>query len=154
MLTQEDVLSAYLKPEQVLFLDADRQEEIIKQMVEHLVHQKLIDDQESFLKAIMAREALVSTGVGRGSAIPHAKSHQLKEFFVSIAVIKKPGVDWKSFDQVPVTVVVLIGGPANDPNRYLKILSAITMAIRSDDFRQDLAYCKTAHEVLKLFERN
>jgi PTS system nitrogen regulatory IIA component len=152
MLTQDAVVFPLLQQESVLFLKGQSRDEILLEMVNHLKAQGHLADQEAFLKATLAREELVSTGVGLGCAIPHAKLSFLKDFFVCIALIKNPGVDWKAIDKVPVRLVFLIGGPTNEPNRYLKILSAITQAIRSESFRQDLLYCKTAQEVLKLFE--
>ena len=152
MLTQDAVVFPLLQQESILFLQGSSRDDILREMVDHLQSQGQLVETEAFLKATLAREDLVSTGVGLGCAIPHAKLPHLKDFFVSIALIKNPGVDWKAIDRIPVRLVFLIGGPSNEPNRYLKILSAITQAIRSETFRQDLLYAKTAQEVLKLFE--
>lgn len=106
-----------------------------------------------FLQAILAREELVSTGIGLGCAIPHAKLPEIEDFFLNIGIIQGPGVDWKSIDHIPVKLIFMIGGPANEPNRYLKILSSLTEAIRSEEFRREILTCQNAKDVLKLFER-
>ncbi len=153
MLIKEPVVFPCLNEECVQMIHASCRDEALKQLVIPLKEKNIITDEIGFLSAIFMREDLVSTGIGLGCAIPHAKLPQLSEFFISIGVIKGPGIDWNSIDQVPVKLIFLIGGPANEPNRYLKILSALTEAIRQEAFRAEILGALSSKDICKLFER-
>lgn len=153
MLTQEPVVFPCLSEECVQIIDASSRDLALQQLVTPLKELRIIPDENGFLSAILMREDLVSTGIGLGCAIPHAKLPHLKEFFISIGVIKGSGIDWNSIDQVPVKLIFLIGGPTNEPNRYLKILSALTEAIRLESFRGEILGAQTPKDICKLFER-
>lgn len=153
MLVEEPIIFPYLRESSVLFLDAISRDEALNEMVKELKDSQIIEQGEPFLSALFARETLVSTGIGLGCAIPHAKLPNIQDFFISIGIIKSGGVDWKSIDRAPVKLIFLIGGPTHEPNRYLKMLSALTEAIRSEDFRREMMSCHQPKEVLKLFER-
>jgi PTS system nitrogen regulatory IIA component len=153
MLTVEPIIFPYLSEESVHFIKASSRNSALEMMVKEAPHGILVGKEEQFLAAIFSREELVSTGIGLSCAIPHAKLPEFDDFFLNIGIIQGAGIEWKSIDQVPVRLIFMIGGPINEPNRYLKILSAITEAIRSDEFRSRLLSCHSAKEVLKLFER-
>jgi PTS system nitrogen regulatory IIA component len=152
MLTQEPVVFPYLSEKCVQMIQATSRDDALNQLVAPLKKLEIIPDETGFLSAILMREELVSTGIGLGCAIPHAKLSHLQEFFISIGVIKGPGIDWNSIDQVPVKLIFLIGGPTNEPNRYLKILSSLTEAIRLESFRAEILGAQTAKDICKLFE--
>ena len=70
------------------------------------------------------REKIVSTGIGMGVAIPHAKLPSFDRFFLAVGLQKvKDGIDWDALDGAPVRLIFMIGGPANQQTDYLKILS-------------------------------
>jgi nitrogen PTS system EIIA component len=127
----------YLNDDNVLFLHAENKEEVLKKLVEEVSLQKKLLEKDQFYEAILERENLVSTGVGMGVAIPHAKLGICKDFFISIAVLDK-GVEWDSIDGSLVRLVFLIGGPENRQTEYLKILSLITSAIKDENLRKHL----------------
>ncbi len=153
MLTQEPVVFPCLKEHCIKIIDATSRDEVLKQLVISLKEENIIFDESGFLSAILMREDLVSTGIGLGCAIPHAKLPQICDFFITIGVIKGEGIDWNSIDQIPVKLIFLIGGPANEPNQYLKILSTLTEAIRLESFRGEILGAQTPKDIYKLFER-
>ncbi len=152
MLVEEPIIFPYLKESNVLFLNVSSRDEALNKIVGELKESQLIAQDESFLSALLARESLVSTGIGLGCAIPHAKLPYIQDFFISIGIIRNGGIDWKSIDNSPVKLIFLVGGPTLEPNRYLKMLSALTEAIRSESFRREMMSCHHPKEVLKLFE--
>ena len=94
-----------------------------------------LPDEEVFFNAIFEREKIVSTGIGMGVAIPHAKLHSYDHFFIALAVLQKP-VDWQALDGAPVRIVFMIGGPDDKQTEYLQILSSLTQAIKDDEIRE------------------
>jgi PTS system nitrogen regulatory IIA component len=142
---------SYLNEQLIFLLDAPSKEEVLQTMVSKTIEVRKLPEGEKFYQAILNREEIVSTGIGMGVAIPHAKLQSFKDFFISLGVLKK-GVDWNAFDNAPVRLVFLIGGPDDRQTEYLKILSALTVALRDEELRKLLISTTTAHEVLKLFE--
>lgn len=143
------MIKEYLDPQFVFFLDTETKEETIATMIARLG--PLLDDEgkELFSKAVHQREELVSTGLGMGVAIPHAKLPILSDFFIAIAILSK-GVDWSALDGVPVRLVVMIGGPANRPGDYLQILSRLTLALKAEDRRKKILQVTSAQEIVDL----
>ncbi len=140
----------YLDKNLVCFLDVDTKEEALRHLVGYSCTYLQIKPDE-FLKAVIDRENLVSTGVGLGVAVPHAKLPCFESFFICIGLAKK-GIEWQSIDSSPVRIVFLIGGPDDKQTEYLHILSSLTTAIRDDDLRKQLLAATSPEEVLKLFE--
>lgn len=145
-------ISNYLDPDLVCFLDVDNQMEALKRLIDLLdFHEKLID-KEAFFHAILEREKIVSTGIGIGVAIPHAKLTGYDDFFIAIGIQKKEGIQWNALDGLPVRIIFMIGGPENQQTRYLKILSLITTAIKDEQRRKNLIKANSPGEVIAVFE--
>ncbi len=122
-------------------------------MVDKLIASGKVDENSNFYQAILKREEIVSTGIGSGVAIPHAKLDSLQDFSIAIGIeIDGDGVDWSAIDGFPVRLVFLIGGPASNQSEYLKILSHLTTKIKHQDLRENLLKCKTRSEVLSFFK--
>lgn len=144
-------ITRYLDTHLVSFLDLSTRDEALHALVETLDNAGKLLDKDSFYNAILEREKIVSTGVGMGVAIPHAKLEGYKDFFIAVG-IQKRGIEWNALDGAPVRVVFMIGGPDNKQTEYLHILSKLTMAIKDEERRKKLFKAKTPEEVIALFE--
>jgi len=100
----------YMVPELVAFLDVHTRDEALQALVDTLDAGGKLHDRQKFYDAIVERERIVSTGIGMGVAIPHAKLSPYKDFFIAIGVLQR-GVEWKALDHAPVRLVFMIGGP-------------------------------------------
>jgi PTS system nitrogen regulatory IIA component len=145
-------ISDYLDEELVCFLDASTQREALSALIDKLDTQEKLRDQEAFFHAILEREKIISTGIGIGVAIPHAKLTGYTDFFIAIGIQKKGGIDWQSIDGLPVKLIFLIGGPDNRQTEYLNILSMITTAIKDEQRRKRLMNAQTGKEVIAIFK--
>lgn len=143
-------ISEYMKPELIVFLNTTTRDEILSQLVHHVYEAGKIENEEIFYQAIIDREKIVSTGIGMGVAIPHAKLSSYNHFFIAIGVIQKP-VDWHSLDGIPVHLVFMIGGPDDKQTEYLQILSNLTQAIKNEDTRKKLLNSKQPNAMIELF---
>jgi nitrogen PTS system EIIA component len=144
-------ISSYLDERLVAFLDADNRDEALKTLVDLLDAEGKLRDNEVFYRAILGRERIVSTGVGMGVAIPHAKLEGYSDFFIAIGIQSKHGIEWNALDGSPVRLIFMIGGPENRQTEYLKILSRLTMAIKDEERRKKLLKSTKAAEVITLF---
>lgn len=146
------MLSDYLSVEDIIFLQEDHRDAAIKTLVDHLCSHKPGIHKQNFFEAVISREKIVSTGIGNGVAIPHAKLDDLNDFILAIGIHKQEGIDWNSLDDMPVKVIFLIGGPSLDQKKYLKILSHLTMLLKEERFRKALFFYKDPEEILKIFK--
>ena len=105
-----------------------------------------IADREEYKKGILAREAMSSTAVGEGIAIPHAKSEAVKA--PSLAAMTVPeGVDYEAMDDEPSNLLFMIAAP-NNGNVHLEVLSRLMTLLMDEDFRAKLMAAKDVDEFL------
>lgn len=143
-------ISQYLDPELIFFLNIATRDEALQQMVNRIHQTGKIDSEAVFYEAIINREKIVSTGIGMGIALPHAKLPSLDQFFIAIAVLQKP-IEWHSLDGGPVRLVFMIGGPDDKQTEYLQILSNLTQAIKDEEMRQKLLILQQPSAMIELF---
>lgn len=147
-------LSDFIKKENIVFLDTNDMEETVGILVENAYNSGIIKDKKMFINAVLEREELVSTGIGLGVALPHAKLLEIEDFFIVIG-INKEGIDWDAIDRNPVGIVFLIGGPEkeNSQKEYLKIISKFMLLIKNKDRRLMLLNSSSQEEVVNIFEK-
>lgn len=141
--------SLYLNKKAVLILDVSTRDEVIDQMIERAEAHGHLSDKESFHQGILNREQVVSTGIGMGVALPHAKNPTIDHFFIVVAVLKK-GVDWKALDGAPVRIVFMIGGPDDKQTEYLRVLSSITEVIKDEELRKKMISAQNPDSIMTL----
>lgn len=146
-------ISDYLDSRLVAFLDVETRDQAIDKLISLLDEEGHLPHKEVFRKAIFHREQLVSTGIGMGVAIPHAKLKDLTDFFIAVGIQSKKGLDWNALDKAPVRLIFMIGGPEDRQTEYLQILSLLTSAIRDIEMRKKLINAHTAEEILELFSQ-
>lgn len=144
-------ISQCMNPKLITFLNVDTRDEVVRALVEIIYAARKIEDKETFFKAIVEREEIVSTGIGMGVAIPHAKLPQYDNFFIAIAILQK-GVDWNALDNAPVRFVFMIGGPDDKQTEYLQILSGLTQAIKDEEKRKKMLTLKSPESIMMLFK--
>ncbi len=91
------------------------------------------EDKPSVLDALMKREELGSTGIGRGVAIPHTKHEAVSEL-VGVLGRSRAGLDFRSLDGEPAHLFFLIISPVDRPNEHLHALEEISFLVRDDSF--------------------
>jgi mannitol/fructose-specific phosphotransferase system IIA component (Ntr-type) len=92
-------------------------------------------------KRLMDREAIGSTGLGNGVAVPHVKADDVSGVTLVLARCKA-GIEWQAIDGRPVQIVFLLVSPANEPELHLRCLRWISTLARSADFRRFLVDAK------------
>jgi len=105
-------------------------------------------NEEETLKAVLDREAKLSSAVGRGAAVPHARLPNLSRPFITVGRFAKP-VPGPSPDNVPVRLVFLILTPVSTPIVQLKVLSRIAALLTNENLRRKLLRAKTAEALLE-----
>jgi mannitol/fructose-specific phosphotransferase system IIA component (Ntr-type) len=105
--------------------------------------------QKSLAKRLTEREAIGSTGLGNGVAVPHVKSDEVKGVTLVLAR-SKPGIDWQAIDGRQVHIMFLLVSPAAEPELHLRCLRWIATLARSADFRRFLLDSSSADAMREL----
>ena len=140
-----------LDSELVEFLEARTRDQAIDALIDLLDRHGKLPDKAAFRQAIFHREGLVSTGIGVGVAVPHAKLKDFSDFLIAVGIQKQQGIDWNALDMAPVRIIFMIAGPEDRQSEYLHILSQLTSAIKNVDLRKSLLKATTGSQVLDLF---
>ena len=123
----------------------------LEEMVEFLYKNEVIVSVDDFFKAIMERENLMTTGIGRKVAIPHARSNIVKGMNIAVYVLDNE-LEFNSVDGEAVKVIFMIAVPENKKDEYMKVLSGISNFLRVDEKREKLFNAKTKDEIFKILE--
>jgi len=125
----------------------------IRELVGNLVSAGQIkaDDADSIVKAILKREELGSTGIGRGIAVPHTK-HPSVDKLVGTVGVSQQGVEFQSLDGETVQLFFLLVSPPDRPGDHLRALENISRQLRDDMFCKFLKNSKTKKDVQTLLE--
>lgn len=113
-------------------LHATTKEEAVREIVAALASGGKIDraDEEEVVAAVLKREELGSTGIGRGFAVPHAKQRSVRRVVGTMALSRR-GLDFNSLDNRPVHVIFLFLSPADAPGEHLRALERVSRWLRS-----------------------
>lgn len=132
---------------------AATKEGVIREMAQALVAAGRIaaGDLEGIVKAIMKREDLGSTGIGRGVAVPHTKHPSVSRLVGTVAVSPE-GIEFESLDGEPVHLFFLLVSPPDRPGDHLRALENISRQLRDDGFCKLLKATKGPLEIQNLLE--
>jgi mannitol/fructose-specific phosphotransferase system IIA component (Ntr-type) len=95
---------------------------------------------------VLERERKLSTGFGRGVAVPHAKHAGTSHVSAAVGVSQR-GIDFSSPDKQPVYIVVLLLSPEQSPEDHLRAMEAVFKHLSKDSFRRLLRQAQSPEEV-------
>jgi mannitol/fructose-specific phosphotransferase system IIA component (Ntr-type) len=93
----------------------------------------------------------MSTGVGKGFAIPHGKTNSVTDIIAVFGKSKEP-IEYRALDGEPVNLVFLMIGKDTLVSKHIKLLSRISRLMNNDEFREKLIKADSTESVLKIFE--
>jgi fructose-specific phosphotransferase system IIA component len=132
-------------------LAAKNKEEVLRTLISSLEPDVEKTELIAIEEAVFEREKIMSTGVGKGLAIPHGKLAGINNNYAAFAMLQPP-VDYQSVDEEPVSMVFLLVGPKSSNSMHIKMLSHISRLMNNNSFRQKLKECTTSKEILNVFE--
>ena len=128
-------------------LEAKNKKEIIEELLELLVQAGKVKNKSDVLSAIFEREKICSTAIGKGIAIPHAKSDAVKEV-VAACGISFEGIDFgHTVDDEPVRLFFLLVAPNDAAGPHLKALARLSRLLHNSNFRESLMKATTREEL-------
>ncbi|GAB1468727.1 hypothetical protein MASR2M64_14740 [Candidatus Cloacimonadota bacterium] len=92
---------------------------------------------DRFLAAVKGREEIMSTGIGRGIAIPHARDLTVNSLRIAVCMVRQE-MEFNSVDGLPVRLIFMIAVPQSSNQDYMKILRSLSEFLRQEDNRENL----------------
>ncbi len=132
-------------------LEASGRDEVFEELIDRMADRGMLEASEEALEALRDREEILSTGIGEGLAIPHAKMDTSDEFLAAFARIPD-GVDFQSLDGKPVHLVFLLLSPKDKSGRHVRVLARISRILKNATFRQRLLESETSESIFELIQ--
>lgn len=124
----------------------------INELIGLLAKEKKIKDPSKAIQSIMDREAIGTTGIGQGVAIPHGKTDTIKDLTGTFG-ISKQGIQFDSLDGEPVHLVFLLLSPQDSGGQHLRAIARISRLFKDKFFRRALLEARSTEEVLKIIDQ-
>ncbi len=135
----------------IVGLDVSSKEDAINALVDLIAKSDKVINVNKVREAVFEREKIMTTGVGKGFAVPHGKTDAVTDIVAAFAITKKP-IDYDSLDGEPVRLIFLLVGRDSMVGPHIKLLSRISKLMNDNKFRERLIDAKDAKEVVELFK--
>jgi fructose PTS system EIIBC or EIIC component len=146
------LLSELLSVERVKIpLESVSKDDLLRELVGVCADSEGIQDREDVLRAVREREAVLSTGIGHGVAIPHGKSAAVPGLRMAAGRAAAP-IEFDALDGQPVVLFFLLIGPESAAGPHIKALSRISRLVRKDEVREKLVAARSAEEFLQALQ--
>ncbi len=132
-------------------LESNDKKGAINELIDLFKDDDRVIDLEEVRHVVHEREKIMSTGVGKGFAIPHGKTNSVKETIAAFGKTAIP-IDFEALDDQPVRLIFLLVGKENMVASHIKLLSRISRMMNNDLFRESLLNANTAEEIYSIFE--
>jgi PTS system fructose-specific IIA component/PTS system nitrogen regulatory IIA component len=146
--------SDFVKPDSICAdLASEDKEGVIRELVGCLVDagQLVRDEMDNIVEAILKREKLGSTGIGRGVAVPHTK-HPSVDHPVGTVGVSVSGIDFECLDGEKVQLFFMLISPPDRPGDHLKALENISKQLQDDTFCRFLKQARNPDDVRQVLE--
>ena len=142
-------LRDHLNADRVIDLAATSKDAALVELVDAAARSAVVGDRAALLHAVREREGKLSTGIGLGIAVPHARIDSVSEFVVVVGR-HRAGLEFGSIDERPVHIIVLIAGPREAKMPYLELLAQLSKRLKLEDVRKQIADGATPEGVVEL----
>ena len=143
------LLSQLLNPEAVsVQLAANTTQDAIVELVDLLEKAHAIPPTGEILSGVLKREAMMTTGIGNGIAIPHGKAHVV-DHLIAACGVARGGIDFEALDRQPATLFILLVSPENAGGSHVKVLANISRLLKEDKVRDALKSAESPQAFLQ-----
>ncbi|OGU66743.1 MAG: PTS sugar transporter subunit IIA [Ignavibacteria bacterium RBG_16_36_9] len=130
---------------------SENKNDVINELVDLLNGDERVIDLEEIKKCVFEREEKMSTGVGKGFAIPHGKTNSVNDILAAFGKSETP-IEYNSLDGEPVHLVFLLVGKETLLAKHIKLLSRISRLMNNEEFRKKLIEAESKELIMKIFQ--
>lgn len=130
-------------------LSADDKIGAITELVDLVAQQKLTQNRDALLAAVLERESQRTTGIGRGFAIPHAKSDSVSRLIIALGRTVRP-IDFAAIDGRPVQLIALLASPTSATSLHIQALARLSRLVSNPSILEKLLAAPDAKSLFDL----
>ncbi len=130
-------------------IPGDTKEDVINAVIDLAAKSNKVKDIDRVRHAIFEREKIMSTGVGKGFAIPHGKTDAVTDIVAAFGITEN-AIDYQSLDHEPVRLLFLLIGKDSLVGAHIKLLSRISRLMNKEELRTRLLKAKSPAEILSI----
>ena len=134
-------------------LQATEKYQAITELIDLLDEAQKFSDYDTALRAVMQREAVRSTGVGQGFAVPHGKCAAVDRLVIAMGKTTEP-IEFESIDKQPVNLIVLLVSPLDQTGPHIQALANISRFMTTSGIRQHIDDCLEPDQLYKLIKQH
>ena len=131
----------YLQLDSILLLEGNTKKDAIEEIVSHAATRCTMDEGQ-IRDAVWKREKMMTTGVGKGLALPHIRVNGFPSPLVIVGLCNTPIEDYKSLDNQPVNLIVFLAADEKDQEAYLTLLGSISSKMKEEGIMEQILACK------------
>lgn len=151
---EEVQMKNILSPDRVVFINQSSKRDALVELSNVLATAPQVKNGSELLSEMLKREELMSTGIGRGIAIPHVRLSSVTDLVVAVGVCKSTIEDFQTIDDVSVNILIMIAAAYNQHSYYLKTLSHFSSKLKNTELRDAITKASTPREVYDLIVNN
>ena len=151
---EEVQMKNILSPDRVVFINQSSKRDALVELSNVLATAPQVKNGSELLSEILKREELMSTGIGRGIAIPHVRLSSVTDLVIAVGVCKSNIEDFQTIDDVSVNILIMIAAAYNQHSYYLKTLSHFSSKLKNTELRDAITKASTPREVYDLIVNN
>jgi fructose-specific phosphotransferase system IIA component len=144
-------VTAYTSDKYIKKLNASDKFEAIEELARSFEGTGFCSNIDVLIKALKEREEIMSTGIGFGIAIPHAKINSVKDMAFAIGISDK-GIDFDSMDGEPVSLIILVIAGEKQHKDYLRLLSNIMAILKKEPVKNRIIKSTSPGEIIEILE--
>jgi PTS system fructose-specific IIC component len=126
--------------------------DVLRQLVARLGEAGIVANTSEAYERLLEREQVMSTGIGGGIAIPHARTSEVKSTVVALGR-SISGVPFDAIDGKPVDVVFLILGSPDSSAEHVKVLARIARLVKQKDFHDAALKAETVEQLMEAVQK-
>lgn len=143
-------LKDYIDRKLISLLKGERKEKVLLELIDLVCKEKELSSRKEIKEAIFHREELMSTGIGLGIAVPHARIKGVKELIMAVGVFPKGIHDYETIDDNPIKIVVLIIAGEKQHKAYIQVLSLIVSKLKDNEVREKIIKAQSREELFEI----
>ena len=145
------IISELISEDYILDIKSDNKKDALNELLEVISKNERITDKSTFAREIFKREKLMSTGIGYGIAVPHARHKSVKDFVIAIGR-KIEGLEYESIDDKPVKLIFLIGASDKQDKDYIRLLSRLVLRLKNKEFVDKILTAENPSEIYNIIK--
>lgn len=137
----------------VVIYDTATKDEVLHNLIDMISEKPEISSKDEVAEGIFHRELLMSTGIGRGIAIPHVRLSSVKGIVMAVAFVRDGVSDYEALDDMPVHLVFMIVSRVDQHAEHLKLVSQLSQKVKDPALRKRLLESTTSEELFEVLTK-